>query len=247
MPVRGFIRARSPGGGRMAAGGRKLPHTPRSVYILSLFATGLLVTPSCSGDDDSDDQSEAETTTTEPVTTTTHPPAEGETQDQAFAIVEDIVLEATGLADRLFQDPEVVSDPDNEDIERLRELYTLDSPTPDGVISQLEDLANRGLRVRAAASGVFRDLGIYSLAADGPDTVRFDVCAVEDQETVNSEGQVLEVRAKLVQGVGEARRVDGLWRFYGINPDEAATRDITPGSAVAGFCDDLYAGAEPPP
>jgi hypothetical protein len=211
-----------------------------------LLTLVLLALAAGCGDDDSDsarprDDGRSSTTST---SSTTQPPASDE--EAAFPIIEDLALEATALADQLFQHPDEVNNPDNQDIERLREIYTDDSPTPDGIIDQLHGLAEKGQHRRPAASGVFRDLGVYQFTRLDDDKVRFRVCASEDQETVDANDKVVDQRAQVVQGVGEARRVDGEWRFYGINLEEDRTLPIQPGTANPGFCDSLFAGEADP-
>lgn len=214
----------------------------RQGVVVPIVAAGLLAS-ACSGGNSGADLA-GKTTTTTVATTTTTAPSATEDEAAAFAQVEELVLEATSLADRLFQDPSVIEDPDNEGLAQLRELYTDDSPTPEGVEAQLRDLADEEQRLRPAESGVFRDLGVYNLAAVDEDTVRFRVCALEDRQRVNSAGDVVEEIARVVQGDGEARRVEGEWRFFGVNPDEDASREISPGTGARGFCDAVNEAAE---
>lgn len=177
-------------------------------------------------------------------TTTTQPPATDE--DAAFPLVEELATEANAIIDELLQDPAVVDEPDDDRIARLREIHTDDSPTPDGVIAQLEELAGDGLRQRPAASGVFSDFGVYRMTAVDEDTVRFRTCSTEDSETVDADGRVVDTRSQVTQGVGEARRVDGIWRMYGIHPEDDRTLPIEPGTAAPGFCDSLFPDEEEP-
>jgi hypothetical protein len=221
-PTRQHLEPRRPGLGRI---------------ILALVVLALVA--SCADDDDDTAHSRDDTSSTT-TTSTTQPPASNE--EDAFPIIKDLVLEATAVADLLFQDPTEVNDPDNRDVKRLREIYTDDSPTPDGVLDQLRELAEKGQHRRPAQSGVFRDLGVYQMTRLDDDKVRFRICASEDQETVDANDTVIEQRAQVVQGVGEARRVDGVWRFYGINLEEDRTLPIRPGSANPGFCDSLFGG-----
>jgi hypothetical protein len=161
--------------------------------------------------------------------------------EAAFPLVEDVVIEATGLADELFQDPTVVED-DGDAVRRFTALYTADSPTPAGVLAQLRTLADSGRRYRAGPSGRMRDVGVYRMQAVDRDTVALRVCAIEDVEVVDSAGAVVERRSQITQGDAWAVRAGGVWRFAGIDPDEAATLPIAPGSAPSGFCDQLLGG-----
>jgi hypothetical protein len=161
--------------------------------------------------------------------------------EAAFPVVEDVVIEATGLADELFQDPTVVED-DGAAVRRFTALYTADSPTPAGVLAQLRTLADSGRRYRAGPSGRMRDVGVYRMQAVDRDTVALRVCAIEDVEVVDSAGAVVERRSQITQGDAWAVRAGGVWRFAGIDPDEAATLPIAPGSAPSGFCDQLLGG-----
>jgi hypothetical protein len=192
-------------------------------------------TPACSGDDTS---SADTTSTSSSTTTTTHPPATDEAA--AFPIVEELVHEATDLTDELYQDPAVVDEPENDDIARLRELYTADNPTPDGVVQNLQELSDQDRQIRAASSGIFRDLYLYDITATDENTVHFGFCALQDQETVDTDGNVVEHFAEVTQGEGEARREENIWRFYGLDRDDERSTEIRPGTAVAGFCESIY-------
>lgn len=210
----------------------------------ALAATAVLtVLVSCSGGDDEADEppstSATSTSTTVATSSTTQPPATGDTQDEAFSNVRVVVTEATGIVDKLFQDPELVDNPANEDLDRLRQLYTPGSQTPAGVEAQLHALADQGQRMQPA-DRIFRDLGLYQLSPVDEDTVRFRVCATEDQETVDADGQVVSTLSQVTQGDGEARRVDGVWRLDHIAPREDLTLPFAPGTADPGFCDQAY-------
>jgi hypothetical protein len=208
---------------------------PAILVVAALVALG-----ACSGDDTATDGRSDRTSQDDgPSTSTTQPPATQE--DEAFPIVEDLVTEANAITDELLQDPTAVEDPDNREIARLREIHTDDSPTPDGVVAQLEQLADNGQRERPAESGVFSDFGVYRMTAIDENTVRFRTCSTEDSVTVDASGRVVDRRAQVTQGVGEARRVDGTWRVYGIHPDPDRTLPIEPGTAQPGFCDSLFA------
>jgi hypothetical protein len=192
----------------------------------------------CSDDDTSG--ADGETSTTVASTTTTQPPA---TDEASHEIVEELVLEATGLADELFQDPTGVEDPDNEALARLRELYTDDSPTPDAVEEQLRDFVASGQHQRPAANGLFREVGVYAFEAVDSDTLAFDTCNQIDKETVDANGEVVATDARVVFVSGEARRIDGAWRFVGLSNDTSRSNPITPGTAEQGLCAQLASEA----
>ncbi len=175
--------------------------------------------------------------TTSESTTMTQPDASS--IDAVAPIIEDLVVETSDIATRLATDPSAVSDPDNEDVARFRELYTADSPVPDGVITHLTSLAEKGHRWRPGPSGVMRNVGVYRLVAVNDDVVQFRVCEIEDVEIVDGGGSVVERRSQIIQGDGEARRIDGAWRFYGTDLDESASLPVRPGSSPADFCDRL--------
>jgi hypothetical protein len=160
----------------------------------------------------------------------------------AFPVVEDLVIEATDLANQLFQNPSVVDDRHGELLTRFGEIYTPDSPTPAGVVAQLKDLNAQGRHYRAGPSGKLRDVGVYRMTRIDGDQVAFRVCAVEDVEIVEAGGKVVGRRSQVTQGDGWAERTAGVWRFAGIDPDETATLRIAPGSAPSGFCDTLLGG-----
>jgi hypothetical protein len=205
----------------------------------AVATAALILLVGCSGDDSgangSSDRSDHDTDAS---TSATQPPATEE--DEAFSIVEDRVTEANAIIDELLQDPRAVDEPENAEIARLREIHTDDSPTPDGIVTQLEELAENDLRERPAESGVFSDFGVYRMTAVDENTVRFRTCSTEDSETVDASGEVVDRRAQVTQGVGEARRIDGVWRVYGIHQEDDRTLPIEPGTANAGFCDELF-------
>jgi hypothetical protein len=221
---------------------RTVCRVSRSRLVVVALAAAVLTSTSC-GDDDDDGAGERTTTTApEQTTTTTQPQASGEGQQEAFAIVEDLVLEAADLTDSLFQDPSLATADDSPEVERLREIYTEDSPTPPDVLGQLEDLASAGQRVQAASSGVFREFLVHNMAAVDAATIRFNFCANQDQETVDADGDVVERFAEISQGAGEARYEDGRWQFYGLNRNDEDSLPTTPGEAQPGFCEQLYGG-----
>jgi hypothetical protein len=205
-----------------------------------LVAVVAVSAAACS-DDDTAASGDGETTTTASTTTTTQPSATDD-PDAAFDAVEEVVLEATSLADRLFQDPTVVNEPDNDDLERFREIYTDDSPTPDGVEAQLRDLAERGQRGRPTPGGeVYREVAPYAFEVLDADTVGFDTCNQVDRQVVDAAGQVIETSAQIVFVAGTARRVDGIWRFEGLSNDLSRNNPIRPGDSRAGYCAEFVA------
>lgn len=170
----------------------------------------------------------------EATTTTTQPPASDEA---ARAVVDDLVVDATALADRLFRDPAAAVAPGNDDLDRLREIYVDGSTVPDGVAAQLRELADLGRRHRAAASGVYREVAIFDWEPPpDDDTLRFRTCSMVDTEVVDATGQVVDHFAELILTGGEARRVDGFWRFGGFTDDRSQRLEILPGTARPGYC-----------
>jgi hypothetical protein len=172
-------------------------------------------------------------------------PAAGVATDADFPAVEDLVIEATGLADQLFEDPTVVNEPGDQTLARFNEIYTDDSPTPEGVAAQLRTLSANGQRYRPGPSGRLRDVSLYRMTRVDDSQVAFRICAVEDVEIVDANGAVIDRRSQVTQGDGWAQLVGGEWRFAGIDPDENATLPIAPGSAPSGFCDQLLGGPTP--
>ena len=212
---------------------------------VGLGVATLVLVVSCGGDDDDSESSSSRRTTTtteQPATTTTQPQASGDGQEAAFTIVEGVVLDATDLTDRLLQDPTLASDEDSAELEQLRELYTDDSPTPPEVAARLDELASHGQEVRPGPSGVFREFMVHGMAAVDATTIRFNFCANQDQETVDESGAVVATFAEITQGSGEARYVDGEWRFYGLHRDDESSIPQEPGDALPGFCQSLYGG-----
>jgi hypothetical protein len=83
---------------------------------------------------------------------------------------------------------------------------------------------------------------VHDMVAVDAETVRFNFCANQDQETVNADGEVVAQFAEVSQGAGEARYVAGRWRFFGLNRDEETSLPTEPGEASPGFCEQLYSG-----
>lgn len=209
---------------------------------IGLAVTAILLSAACGGDDDDseDSSSRRTTTTTEQAATTTQPQASGDGQQAALTIVESLVLDATDLTDRLLRDPALAADEGSAEVEHLRELYTGDSPTPPEVLARLDELASHSQKVRPGPSGVFREFMVHGIAAVDANTVRFNFCANQDQETVDASGNVVDRFAEVTQGSGEARYVDGRWRFYGLHRDDESSLPTEPGNALPGFCQSLY-------
>lgn len=207
---------------------------PTMRWLAAAIAAATVVSTATACSDDDEAASGDDTATTSETTSTTQPPA---TDEASHEVVEELVIEATGLADELFQDPSVVDDPDSEALDELRELYTDDSPTPDGVEESVRGLAERGERYRPAASGIYREVAIYKwYPATDDDTLTFDTCSLIDREKVNAAGDVVTTEARVIFTGGEARRVDGVWRFYGLSSDVSRDMPIEPGQADPGFC-----------
>ena len=159
-------RQRHPGAPKLAAMGNPInraaaspirrAHCVRPTTRWTAAVIGLVAAARHLGDGVLGRRRRPRATTTRPrrreTTTTTQPPA---TDEASHEVVEELVLEATELADELFQDPTAVEDPDNEALDRLREIYTDDSPTPDGVEDQLRELVATGQHQRPSGE---RDL-----------------------------------------------------------------------------------------
>jgi hypothetical protein len=175
---------------------------------------------------------------------TTAPPA---TDEASHAEVVALVDEATSLADGFWRDPSVIDDPDNPDLARYRALYTADSPTPAAVEAGLRTMVERGERYQPADNGFMREVSIYEWTpALDEDTLRFDTCSLIDRELVGSDGAVISADARLLFVGGEAHRVDGVWRFYGLSNDMSRTVPLTPGAARSGTCESFVAAAGQP-
>jgi hypothetical protein len=210
--------------------------------LVGLGALLLGITIGCS-EDEPEHRSGGDTPTESSTTTTTQPPA---TDEAAKAEVEAVVAEATTIVDELLQDPALIDDPDDDRLDRLVELYTPDSPIPSGVEAQVHEMADAGEYRRPSGSGIFRELTIYEWTSP-PDenTLQFDTCALIDDELVDASGAVIETEARVIYAAGEARRIDGVWRFYGLSNDISRSMPFTPGSGTPGFCDGLETGGDP--
>lgn len=223
------------------------PRPGRAKHIagfLALAAAAPLVA-ACSGPADDAGVTRQERQAEAAVTpSTTAPPA---TDDASHAEVVALVDEATTLADGFWRDPSVVDDPNNPDLARYRELYTDDSPTPPAVEEGLRTMVERGERYQPAANGFMREVEIYQWApATDEDTLRFDTCSVIDRQLVGSDGSVISADARLLFVGGEAHRVGGVWRFYGLSNDMSRTVTLTPGAARSGTCESFVAAAGQP-
>ncbi len=113
--------------------------------------------------------------------------------------------------------------------------------------AQIREMADAGEYRRPAASGVFRELVIYQWASPAPDenTLQFDTCALIDDELVDASGGVIETESTVIYAAGEARRIDGVWRFYGLSNDVSRSMPFTPGTGTPGFCEGLETGGSP--
>lgn len=199
--------------------------------LCALLAAGTLGCSDDPGDDDDGDS----TTTAPSTTSTTDPPA---TDDAAKEEVEAVVMEATAIVDELLQDPSLIDDPEDDRIGRLADLYADDSPAPGAIEDRVREMATSGEYRRPAASGVYRELVIYQWSSPtDANTLRFDTCAVIDNELVDADGDVLETESQVVYAAGEARRVDGVWRFYGLSNDVSRSMPFTPGTGTRDFCE----------
>jgi hypothetical protein len=208
----------------------------RQCVAAGLIAVLVVLATACSDDDTA--SGDDETTTTVATTTTTQPLA---TDEASYEIVEELVLEATDLADELFQDPTVVEDPDNELLVRLREIYTDESPAVGGIEGLLRQLVADSQHQRASATGIFREVSVYAFEPVDQDTLTFDTCNQIDKETVDEAGEVVATDAQVVFVSGEARRVDGSWRFVGLSNDTSRNNPIEPGTSEPGLCAQLAA------
>jgi hypothetical protein len=222
------------------------PRPGRAKHIVGLLAlaTAAPLIAACSGPGGEPDSARPERQAEAAVTpSTTAPPA---TDDASHAEVVAVVDEATSLADGFWRDPSVIDDPDNPDLARYRELYTLDSPTPPAVEEGLRTMVERGERYQPA-NGFMREVEIYQWApATDEDTLRFDTCSVIDRELVGPDGTVLSADARLLFVGGEAHRVGGVWRFYGLSNDMSRSVPLTPGAARPGTCASFVAAAGQP-
>jgi hypothetical protein len=72
--------------------------------------------------------------------------------------------------------------------------------------------------------------------ATDENTLTFDTCSLIDREKVNAAGEVIDTEARVIFTAGEARRVAGVWRFYGLSSDVSRNTEIEPGQANPGFC-----------
>ena len=223
------------------------PRPGRAKHILGwlALATAAPLVTACSGPGDDADAGRPERQAEAAVTpSTTAPPA---TDEAAHAEVAALVEEATALADGFWSDPSIIEDPGDPDLARYRELYTDDSPTPSGVEAGLRVMLDRGERYQPADNGFMREVEIYQWSpATDEDTLRFDTCSLIDRVLVGPDGTVISSDARLLFVGGEAHRVGGAWRFYGLNNDMSRTVPLTPGAARPGTCQSFVAAAGQP-
>jgi len=215
-------------------------HSRRPLIIVAVSVAALLLVASCGDDDDDRSADDGRDTSTSIPTSTTHPSATGETQEAAFSVIESLVLEMADAVDRLYEDPAAAGDPDNPDVERLREIFLPDSETPDQILAEVNDMADRGDRVQPGPSGTLRTSLVHGFQAVDADTVTFNLCSTLDQDTVDTAGTVVDSLRRLAQAGGEAQRIDGVWRIS-TSPDVDASRDLT-GTVDHTLCGALYPG-----
>lgn len=218
--------------------------------VMVAALAGLLTSGACSDDGFSDSNGGGSgnpaTTVGEAagVATSTTQPSAVEDEGAAFDAVEALVAESSEVTDRLFERPSLVLDTGSRDLARLTELYTPDSPGLETLLGELEDLAAEDHRLQPGPSGVFSREVIWDLTAEGGDTISFETCAVFDTETVDSEGEVVDSGTLATMGTGEAHRVDGVWRYHGVDASGEGPGEIEPNEVadVVRFCEALADG-----
>jgi hypothetical protein len=201
--------------------------------VLALLA----LAAACAGGGDDGSTGPDPTSPTTATTTTTQPSATDD-EGAAFDAVERVVVGATDLAADMYEDPRAaLDDPDNDDLERYRALFAEGATTPDATETRLRSMADAGQHMQPAQSGVFQQASAYGFLAVDADTVDFRACVLLDQETVDTDGNVVAREAAAVVGRGEARREGGRWRFVGVEPDAGGVTTLEPGQANPGYCD----------
>ena len=223
------------------------PRPGRAKHILGLLAlaTAAPLVTACSGPGNEPDAARSERQAEAAVSpSTTAPPA---TDEASHAEVMALVDEATSLADGFWRDPSVIEDPNSPDLARYRQLYTDDSPTPPAVEAGLRTMVQEGERYRPTANGFMREVEIYQWSpATDEDTLRFDTCSLIDRQLVGADGAVISTESRLLFVGGEAHRVGGVWRFYGLSNDMSRTVPLTPGAARSGTCQSFVSAAGQP-
>lgn len=230
-------------------GGASCGDRDRRRAVHWLLSGTLLIAVGCSGGSSSDAETgeqgaaaaKTSTTSRPAATSTTQPPA---TDEEALQIVDDLVGEAREISDRLVQNP-VSTDTDSRDLVRLKEIYTEDSPDLAGVLSRVDELADEGHRLQAGSSGVYSEQVVFDLEPVDADEIEFRVCALFDVEQVDASGAVVDREAIPILGTGWAYRVEGVWRFYGLQADPDLG-DLEPGDVPSGyrFCEEVYGPGE---
>lgn len=208
------------------------------VTVASLTALAL----AACGDDSDDENPDSDDSTAEPApTTTTTQPSTEDNEDLALSIVDTIFHERGDLTDEIYQNPELIDDPDSDHIDRLNELVTSNAePTVDWVIEDAQDLLNDGHRLQATGE-LMTDRGVYRMEVVDADTITFETCVMGDNQEVDQNGNAVSEPSVYGQfGIGEAHRVDGIWRIAEMlsDPEYDLTSDhLTPGYLEPGACD----------
>jgi hypothetical protein len=200
-------------------------------------AAVLLAAAACGGGDDHRRPDPGGGATATSATTTTQASAVDD-PDAAFDAVDRVVGEYAELLGDMYQDPDAaLNDPDNDDLERYRPLFTEGLDTPDLTEQRLRDLVAAGRHMQPPSGDVLSQASTSQFSAVDADTVTFRACLLIDQETVDTDGNVVDSRASLVLGEGQAKREGGLWRFAGVEPDRSAPSTIEPGQASPNYCE----------
>ena len=173
---------------------------PARRRLLALFAIAVLAAASCSDDDGGAVASDSTTSSTaRPSTTST-------TADPDEALEEEV--EAAYIASsRAFIDAAAIPDPN---FPALAATHT--GPMFEQRHGVLLGLQADGRIIRYPPSSQYR-IEVSDIEIDG-DTARFEVCVVDDGETVvASSGEVVAHGLFTVQARAAMRRIDGTWRL----------------------------------
>jgi hypothetical protein len=206
----------------------------------ALLGGGLMLAlVSCGGDDDGGGRASSSRRPTSETTASdgTEPPSSDLTAVQPR--IEDLLGQWDEAMTIALEDPQaVVDDPDHAAHEALAAIFTEDSPyvadfdqfLTDGYVAQ-------DVGVRPGPSGLSQQTTFleFSGTPGSDDEVSFVFCSFNDGEGFTlSDGSDRPPSVGIVQGAGDASRVDGAWRLHrlqqlGFDSQPAGTPNPCPG------------------
>lgn len=191
----------------------------RAVALTATAAIILLGLGACSHGDAKASRSTttsaaATTPSTEPPSTT-QPPA---TDDAAVRPLISGLLHQwdVSMTAILAQPTAVLDDPNSQLRQPLDAIFTPDSPNLSDVDKLAKGYVDRDLLARAGPSGLSQHtVYLHTTQAPNATWMTFVWCSFDDSIAYNaSTSKVVSDRVGIIQGAGEAKRVDGRWKLF---------------------------------